>query len=872
VLSRTPKTYSVTLLPQAIVLVKTKLPHTFAGDNPNYRIGKGTTNNLMDYPSVGGQGGTNLVRAQWGMAHSPAIFTPPQDDEDGAQTQDDFIAQICKSILSNGENGCGFVRYKNESGTTGDNIKFDRNTIEYLAGKYVSEEIVIVNGVGQPADADAVEKLKNKIKDGVFEFIVYVKPNGQIGICTPQEDYKMYSPSLLDFALDPGFLQKFKTDYLNCYNRSNIYNFTSETITEEQTEWLDKLYKGESQITQNGETYRTTSAIFIYTNETTSDTDKQFAETFTPSSGEVKIWVNKKNGKLEFKSAIPDFAAEATGLTKTQVKEQIINKIFDDYTASLQGWDQVASVLYEFFDLTRKKVRYFRVPERFWNCNDNEIYKPWLHVTIRHFIAPVRDNGSKYKSMAGAALEYEFKQAFPGLKDAIEGLDEPEAEFAFYCGIWNGVVEVVATVPDFLAFVTGALSADVVDDFRQTLIALNRYEGEDGKTGMWAAMENGLYQSVNGNCKLAELSGEIVFIVALAAVNPAALNRVQALAGPALANIIRVLKAFDAVADALPGYAIKFATNGAASFFDGGRLVARAVDGSFTGKALRISDNAIVDLPPHKLTDNLPTANNGKIEIEISGQKYRLISKVEADIIELLKTVNHSIDATTIAKSRTALGSIANDLSDIQIEEIIKKNYLASGKEYLKNNFPLNDEHLITLRSELQKISFQKGKPPIGHDMTKILHPDLLENIEGGAKFIPVHPDYRTVTGYVGRAEDFKGGNIDQVMKDYRLDYGGNNRYLAAKGKEKGYAVVRYKNTAGELDIPTNTNDGLPNTKTGMVGNDSRVIFEYKYKNETGRPYENGDILEYFDKDGVSKGQYRYGANDTNEIGWNLIE
>jgi hypothetical protein len=484
---------------------------------------------------------------------------------------------------------------------------------------------------------------------------------------------------------------RFKTDYLNCYNRSNIYNFTSETITEEQTEWLDELYKGESQITQNGETYRTTSAVFIYTDETTSDTDKQFAETFTPSSGEVKIWVNKKNGKLEFKSAIPDFAAEATGLTKTQVKEQIINKIFDDYTASLQGWDQVASVLYEFFDLTRKKVRYFRVPERFWNCNDNEIYKPWLHVTIRHFIAPVRDNGSKYKSMAGAALEYEFKQAFPGLKDAIEGLDEPEAEFAFYCGIWNGVVEVVATVPDFLAFVTGALSADVVDDFRQTLIALNRYEGEDGKTGMWAAMENGLYQSVNGNCKLAELSGEIVFIVALAAVNPAALNRVQALAGPALANIIRVLKAFDAVADALPGYAIKFATNGAASFFDGGRLVARAVDGSFTGKALRISDNAIVDLPPHNLTDNLPTANNGKIEIEISGLKYRLIDQALSErYLALSSELRNLIDnfgfgSLKLADSGSDIIFLAvngtDEIARIVGDKLIPKRFISSGTD-----------------------------------------------------------------------------------------------------------------------------------------------------------------------------------------------
>jgi hypothetical protein len=58
---------------------KTILDHTFKSEAE-----KGTTSNLMDYPSSAFPNGTDLVRQQWAAIHDPAVFDPVQSDEDAA--------------------------------------------------------------------------------------------------------------------------------------------------------------------------------------------------------------------------------------------------------------------------------------------------------------------------------------------------------------------------------------------------------------------------------------------------------------------------------------------------------------------------------------------------------------------------------------------------------------------------------------------------------------------------------------------------------------------------------------------------------------------------------------------------------------------
>jgi hypothetical protein len=83
---------------------KTALHHTFKDDH----IAKYTTTNLMDYvdpgssPQGGGwDGATNLVREQWDMVHNPAIFTPLQSDEDGAELRGLSLQTVTYSGATN---------------------------------------------------------------------------------------------------------------------------------------------------------------------------------------------------------------------------------------------------------------------------------------------------------------------------------------------------------------------------------------------------------------------------------------------------------------------------------------------------------------------------------------------------------------------------------------------------------------------------------------------------------------------------------------------------------------------------------------------------------------------------------------------------
>lgn len=72
-----------------------------------------------------------------------------------------------------------------------------------------------------------------------------------------------------------------------------------------------------------------------------------------------------------------------------------------------------------------------------------------------------------------------------------------------------------------------------------------------------------------------------------------------------------------------------------------------------------------------------------------------------------------------------------------------------------------------------------------------------------------------------------------------------------------GYVVIKFRNTNPEkIDFPIGAKGNIaPNTRIGMLGNDSRIIFEYKIN---GRDLEEGDYFEYFNEKGKFKATYDY--------------
>jgi hypothetical protein len=97
---------------------------------------------------------------------------------------------------------------------------------------------------------------------------------------------------------------------------------------------------------------------------------------------------------------------------------------------------------------------------------------------------------------------------------------------------------------------------------------------------------------------------------------------------------------------------------------------------------------------------------------------------------------------------------------------------------------------------------------------------------------------------------------MKQLIKDYRLDYEPSEFTSMPDG---GYLVIKFRNTNPEkVDFPIgDAGDVAPNTRNGMLGNDSRIIFEYKIN---GRELKEGDYFEYYDANGTLKATYTYNS------------
>ena len=176
---------------------RTALPHTFKDEH----LSQGSTNNLMDYPSGNYPNGTDLVRAQWDMAHNPAIFTPLQSDGDGATV-------LFTGTIENGE-------------LKGDNIMIGSHTFFTPAGYPITfpiEETLI-------------------IKKSSFESYILDENDKEVK--------NIHVPS--------GALFKFNYDGANyfAHYKTKILEGTTEFVGYRKEGTVDTYYQEPSKLTEN---------------------------------------------------------------------------------------------------------------------------------------------------------------------------------------------------------------------------------------------------------------------------------------------------------------------------------------------------------------------------------------------------------------------------------------------------------------------------------------------------------------------------------------------------------------------------------------------------------------------------------------------
>ena len=194
-------------------------------------------------------------------------------------------------------------------------------------------------------------------------------------------------------------------------------------------------------------------------------------------------------------------------------------------------------------------------------------------------------------------------------------------------------------------------------------------------------------------------------------------------------------------------------------------------------------------------------------------------------------------------------------VTDDEIKRLLELNTISADGIY-------SDANLKFARNIVEKCFPIPGK---GVKMRKILPLEIVEkyhlsstaNVAGSPK---------TVGGFVAQADHCEVESAGQIFNDFRLDYPDTQF-----SKNKSFAVIEYENVGNPIR-PYNSPDidgfGLPNTKTGMLGSDEKIIPEfYLGSNPADFPVlREGAILKIYNKDGKVLEQYQLQKNTTWKI------
>ena len=123
-------------------------------------------------------------------------------------------------------------------------------------------------------------------------------------------------------------------------------------------------------------------------------------------------------------------------------------------------WAAKAIVLYEVADLLDKGIEYLKIPESVWVCNvESNIYKDviiFLLNTQGYWIVVDKLSGGRFSD---------------------------ESKFAFVCGLWNGTVDIIQSVPKLAKLLTCAFHEDCAESV----------------SSQWESFKNAVIKDENGN-------------------------------------------------------------------------------------------------------------------------------------------------------------------------------------------------------------------------------------------------------------------------------------------------------------------------------------------------------------------------------------
>lgn len=426
------------------------LQHTFDAE-----YGKGTikeTNNLLDYKN-----GTDLAAFQWNVMANPAVFTEADKAEEGeirlkegeflGFTPDGRVIQArpkeYAGIFDN-ESSYFIYKFKDKNGSfytwTGKNYTNDKGETFEVPDTPVTGKVAIWRNSSNPQcyvwykfldvynyTSAQFEQIKQRIaKDDGSQWELDLVEGANA------------SPACKDAANAENEKLTSLQSFIHFTEHANISRF--QILSE-----LAKVFQTNRKNTLTDNKEFDKDRVIIISIE--GYDDNEIKELKSKYKKYLHFIFSNENGTIKF--------------SRIESPDEFIDKL--SHISELikdKSWAAQAIVLYEVADLLDKGIEYLKIPESVWGCNtESNVYKDviiFLLNTQGYWIVVDKLSGGRFSD---------------------------ESKFAFVCGLWNGTVDIIQSVPKLAKLLTCAFHEDCAESV----------------SSQWESFKSAVIKDENGN-------------------------------------------------------------------------------------------------------------------------------------------------------------------------------------------------------------------------------------------------------------------------------------------------------------------------------------------------------------------------------------
>ncbi|MFK7061444.1 hypothetical protein V3Q90_15100, partial [Flavobacterium oreochromis] len=441
------------------------LEHPFANEGD-----KGKTSFLMDYGS-----GTTLSHIDWAQINNPKLkFYGFQGDSQGEFNGGFALNPKYEYIQVNSSTITGMLKV-----SSGALQGFVENGKYYTwdGQNYTDNgDVGNVKKINPTKDTDVIYLFYDT--DNICGFKKYIETTyGKISKLKSEQDFiKFYTDNKALAKLvgcTPNNKEKWDYKEKTTDNGGNGLTLVNLIKTEKVSKLvLEKLANLLSKTTKNGITKENhvLNGRIILTAENAADNTYQI--NVKNENGKEYYYIGDKKQEI-----LPNdiyFWLEHNSEGKIRIKKVLTGDSFDTaFAANLQKWDDQLvweqstffekltttaystvdgyfTGMYDVLDMLSKGIGKLKIQESVWNCNSTE-YNP-IYAEVFSYVS--------ITSVINDLVENQIAKSYPELGHKLnEGGQPNQMQFAFFCGMYNGLIDVVKSVPDLAKFIVSVGSS-----------------------------------------------------------------------------------------------------------------------------------------------------------------------------------------------------------------------------------------------------------------------------------------------------------------------------------------------------------------------------------------------------------------------------